>query len=161
MKKNGIKEILLIVFAFLILLSIIYIPKIIKRNRDDINNGPIELKESYGVNEYIPVYVNDKQMSIIYFKDFLNMLLYDIDGSYDLLDKDYRDRVFENIYNYKDYIYNLKLSLNTSIVKYAVYERGNYKYYDLYDSDGHRFIFKTNGVLQYKVYFDDIDKGEE
>lgn len=161
MKKNEIKEIILVVFVIVILLSVIYIPKIIKKHKYDIDNSSIELKESYGVNEYIPIYVDDKQMAIIYYKDYLNTLMYDIDGSYNLLDKEYRAKRFENRYNYKAYIDSLNISVAASVVKYATYDKLGYKYYDVYDSGGNRFIFKTNGVLQYKVYFDDISEGDE
>lgn len=161
MKKLDLKSILIISFVVLIIAGVIYIPKILRRKGNRIDYSGIEIKDNYSVNEYIPVYVDDLQMTKIYYKDYLNWLINDMDGSYNLLDNDYRDKVFENIYNYKQYINSLKLSLNADISKYAVYERGNFKYYDFYDSDGHRFIFKTDGVLQYKVYFDDIDEGEE
>ena len=100
-------------------------------------------------------------MSKIYFKDFLNALNTDMDSTYNLLEVDYRESVFENIYNYKKYIDNLELTMGSYVVKCATYERGKYKYYDIYDNDGNRFIFKTNGVMQYKVFFDDIDEGED
>ena len=163
MKKDNKSNVILIVGLLLIVFSIVYIPKYfknLKKNRG-IGNFNIEKKTSYTPNEIIPVYVDDEQMSKIYFRDFLNTIIIDMESSYNLLDVDYRENVFSNIYNYKKYIDSLELSMSSSVVKYATYERVGFKYYDVYDNNGNRFIFETNGVMQYKVYFDDIDEGED
>lgn len=162
MKKNS--NLILIVTLIVVVLAIVYIPNILRNNKKsnyDINDLKFEKKTSYKPNEIIPVYVDDKQMSKIYLNDFINKLIYDIDGSYDLIDSNYKKYNFVSLNDYKEFIYNMEISMNNSISKYATYERLGYKYYDLYDKDGHRFIFKTDGVLQYKVLFDDIEEGEE
>ena len=161
MKKYS--NLILIVTLIVIVLAIIYLPDYIKNYKKykGISDFNIEVKTSYKPNEIIPVYVDDKQMSKIYLNDFINKLIYDIDGSYDLIDSDYKKYNFINVNDYKEFIFNMEISMNNSVSKYATYERLGYKYYDLYDKDGHRFIFKTDGVLQYKVLFDDIEEGEE
>ena len=163
MKENNKSNIIIVVVLLLMLAGIIYIPQYLKnaRKNQNIVNFDIQKKNNYKPNEIIPVYVDDEQMSKIYFKDFLKKLIIDINDTYDLLDVDYRERVFENIYNYKSYIESLGILESSSVGKFATYERNNYKYYDIYDNRGNRFIFETNGVMQYKVYFDDIDEGEE
>ncbi len=162
MKNNDNKgSIVLLIFVIVCVLGVIYIPRLFKGNGEGMSTLKLIEKDYYGVNEYIPVYVDDEQMSKKYLQDYINSLIYDMDGSYKLLDKEYREEKFGNIYNYKYFIDSLNISTSAEVAKYAVYERFGYKYYDLYDKDGHRFIFKTDGVLQYKVYFDDIDEGEE
>ena len=163
MKRDNKSNIILLIVLFLMLVSIIYVPKYIKniKKNKGIVNFDIQMKENYKPNEIIPVYIDDEQMSKIYFRDFLNALVTDMNSSYNLLDVDYRESVFSNIYNYKKYIDSLELSMSSSVVKYATYERVGFKYYDVYDNNGNRFIFETNGVMQYKVYFDDIDEGED
>lgn len=163
MMKDNKNNIVLIIAGLLVLAAIIYVSQYVKNSKKNqiITNFNIEKKGSYKPNEIIPVYVDDEQMSKIYFNDFLNKLITDINSTYNLLDVDYRERVFENIYNYKSYIEGLNISDDTRVEKFATYERDNYKYYDIYDNRGNRFIFETNGVMQYKVYFDDIDEGEE
>lgn len=161
MKENDYKNYFLIIFVVLFVAAIIYVPKIIKSHKSEFIDHSIKLKDSYNINEIIPVYVNDQQMSRIYYKDFVNSVLSDVNSTYDLIDEDYREKRFGNIYKYKDYINSLNLSISSDVKKYATYERPGYKYYDIYDKEGNRIIFKTKGVLQYKVLFDDIDKGED
>lgn len=162
MKKNNNDSIILFVIVVLILLAVLYVPNFIKNfgKNESIINYNVELKENYQPNEIIPIYVDDEQMSKIYFKDFLYKVISDIDSSYLFLNEDYREDSFKDIYKYKDYINSLNLSIDDSVSKFATYERGIYKYYDVYDNIGNRFIFRTNGVMQYEVYFD-LDEGEE
>ena len=162
---NKKDNIVIIIVAVLMLAIVIYFPKFIKNknNRDyyDSSLDKISNKTNYQANEIIPVYVNDQQMSRIYYKDFVNSVLSDVNSTYNLIDEDYRKKRFGDIYKYKDYINSLNLSISSDVKRYATYERPGYKYYDIYDKEGNRIIFKTKGVLQYKVLFDDIDKGED
>lgn len=161
MKEFKFKDVLIIVLIILIVASIIYLPKILNKNKSDFDYQKIEVKEIYKANEIIPLYVNDEQMAKIYLRDYINNLINDMNGSYDLLDKNYRDERFGNINDYKSFIDSLKISYDSQVKRFAVYTSSIYKFYDVYDQDNNRFIFKTNGVMQYNVYFDDIDEGEE
>lgn len=149
-------------FPFLIIvvviLGVVYLPGILKKNKYDLSNTSYRkniVKDKYNVNEYISVYVDDEQMSKKYLKDFLNNVFNDFDASYNLLNKEFREYKFGGLTKYREYIESLNLSYSTGIFKYSTYEVSGYKYYDLYDKSGHRFIFKTNGVLQYEVFFED------
>ena len=157
------KNIFLVGFLILCVVGVIYIPKLLRKNNEGITNIKYIEKDKYKVNEYIPVYVDDMQMSKKYLKDYINQLIYNIDDSYELLDRDYRNKVFGNVEIYKNYIYSLNLSGAISVNKYATYENGGYKFYDIIANDGHRFVFRTKGVMQYNVYFDDFldSEGEE
>ena len=155
--NNNLKNILIIVFFLVCVLAVLFIPKLFKNNDEGVTSLKYIEKDKYKVNEYIPVYVDDMQMSKKYLNDFINYLLKDIDGSYELIDIDYRTNKFNNINEYKQFIYDLKIPVSDSVIEYATYELNGYKYYDIYDKQGNRFIFKTNGVMQYKVLFD-LDK---
>lgn len=155
--ESNLKNIIPIVIIIALIIGVIYIPKLLKKNNEDFDFGVHESisKDKYDVNEYIPVYVDDKQMSRIYLRDYVRNVLNDIDSSYDLINDKYRMDKFGSIDKYKEYINSLNLSMLIDIDKYSTYDRRGYKYYDMYDMDGHRFIFRTNGVMQYEVLFDD------
>lgn len=164
MKNNfDLKNVFIFLFIIGCLSCVLFIPKLLKNKNDGYKDGTnhIIVKDSYKVNEFIPVYVNDQQMSIKYLHDFISILIEDIDNSYDMIDKDYRDKKFGSLKEYRNYIDSLEIPYDDTVSKYATYELNGYKYYDIYDRDGHRFIFKTEGVMQYKVLFDTLDDGDD
>ena len=161
MKNNdNLKNVLLVILFVVSILAIIYIPKFLKRDSHELKYVEYIKKDKYKVNEYIPIMVNDEQMSRKYLNDFINIIIDDIDYSYTLIDEDYKNEMFGSLDSYKKYIYDLKLPVIDTVDKYAVYDLNGYKYYDIYDKDGHRFIFKTKGVMQYKVLFDNNSESE-
>ena len=164
MKDKSYESILLVGCILLIVLGVIYIPRFIKNYKNEnssIEEFNIERKENYKANEIIPIYVDDEEMSKLYLMDFMNMLIYDIDESYNLFNEEYRDKKFNSLISYKEYINSMSIPVNNSVKKYAVYNIDDYKCYDIYDVNNNRFVFKTNGVMQYEVYFDDIELNEE
>lgn len=159
MKNNStLKTIITIIVIIVIILAVIYLPGIIKNqnSNNSINDKQsVEYTKNYEVNEYIPIMINDEQMSRIYLSDYMNNVLYNPDKAYDSLNKEYREKKFGSLDAYKNYINSLNLSKSSELDKYATYDKYDYKYYDLYDKDGNRYIFKTNGVMQYEIYLDD------
>lgn len=159
-EEKSLKNYITYIVIFIVIICIIYIPKLLKNDKYDLNYNRFTndiVKDKYKVNEYISVYVDDEQMSKKYLNDFLNVVFNDLDASYNLLNKKYREHKFGGLSKYRDYIESLNLSYSTGIFKYSTYEVNGYKYYDLYDKNGHRFIFKTNGVLQYELFFEDYN----
>lgn len=161
MKKNNLlNSFVPIIIILIAIVVLIVIPKFL--SRDDsakYKRDYIIAKTKYSTNEYIPILVSDEQMTKKYILDYLNATHLDIRDSYYLLDKEYRNNIFGNIDKYVKYV-NIH-NFTYEIEKFSVYERGKYKYYDVYDINGNHFIFKTNGVMQYSVMFDDeIDMGE-
>lgn len=158
MNDNGLKKYFPFVIIIIVILCIIYLPNLLKRDKYDLNSGRNVkniVKDKYKANEYISIYVDDEQMSKKYLNDFLSNVFNDLDASYNLLNKEFREYKFGGLTKYREYIESLNLSFSTSVFKYSTYESQGFKYYDLYDKNGHRFIFKTNGVLQYEVFFED------
>ena len=159
-KNDSSKTYILLVFVFTCVLAIIYIPKFLKRD-EGISDVKSILKDKYGVNEVVPVYIDDEQMSRKYLQDYINNLIYDMRDSYNLLNEDYRDDRFGSVDNYISYIDSLGIRVDASVLKYYIFETNGYKVYDVFDTDGHRYIFKTKGVMQYEVYFDSIEVEED
>lgn len=160
-KKGNVFVIIILVCCFIIVYLFISLVKKYTNNNISLNESDYKIK-NYGINEYIPIMVDDEQMSKKYLSDFVNQLIIDIDGSYYLLNKEYREQKFKSVDEYKAYIYSLNIDISANVSKYLSYERNNNKFYDLYDNNNNRFIFKTNGVMQYEVLFEDFDnKGEE
>lgn len=148
MKNNSIKNIIIVV-AIILIFSLLYI--IIDKVFNDDSSINLYLK-NYKVNEYIPIYVSDEQMAEIYLNDYIHKIYFDINGSYELLDAEYRKQKNLTLESYKSYIYSLNLSSNMK--KYYVIDKDGYLYFGVYDSNGNILVFKTNGVMQYTVYLD-------
>lgn len=124
---------------------------------DKYLNNDVEQKEflkNYEVNEYIPTYVSDEEMARIYLNEYIYIMYSDTERAYQLLDEKYRKEKFGDIENFKNYIKTLNYS-TYKVNKFYVDEKGGYKIYGVYDTNGNLFIFKTNGVMQYTVYLDD------
>ena len=157
-QESNFSNVIIVIIVIILILSIVYLPKIIKKDYGNVNSDKyFEEIKNYGVNEYIPTMVDDEQMSRKYLNDFKNALVNDLDASYNLLDHDYRNEIFGSVSEYKKYLSSLDLTRMTELDKWATYDKNGYKYYDLYDKNGNRFIFKTKGVMQYEVLFEDYD----
>lgn len=113
----------------------------------------VHLKK-YMANEYIPTYISHNDMAKIYLNDYLFNMRYDEKNAYDLLDGEYREAKFGSFEKFSNYISNLRMK-QIKMKKYSKYSKGKYIIYKVYDEEDNLFIFKTNGVMQYKVYFDD------
>lgn len=124
-------------------------------NKDETSKykyGYVIQKSKYSNNEYIPILVSDEQMSRKYILDFLNTYYRDYKEAYNILDEEYRNETFGNYDKFKNYMEVHKFTYE--IDSYSVYGNGKYQYYDVYDKNGNRIIFKTSGVMQYSVMFE-------
>lgn len=146
-KKNIFIVAIILIFLILLYLLLSYVFK----------EDPEEYEEylkNYGVNEYINTYVSDEDMAKIYLNDYTYNMYTDVDAAYNLLDEEYRNKKFGNLENYKNYVNSLEYS-SYVLTKYYVDKAGNNVTFGVYDQNGNLFVFKTNGVMQYKVYLDD------
>lgn len=109
--------------------------------------------KTYNVNEYSMVNISDEQMAGIYLLDFRYILYNDITSAYNLLDEAYRNKKFGSVENFQNYINSINFS--NVVSKYYVQRSGDYVVYGVYDTNSNLFIFKTDGVMQYTVYFDE------
>lgn len=149
MKNNTLK--IIIIFAIIILFAIIGYFIYNKTLLENKNNSHLK---NYKSNEYIPTYVSSEDMAKIYLNDYLYYCRYDVEEAYKLLDKNYRNKKFNNIDEFKNYI-NIFANLNVKVNKYLISKKNGYRLYYIYDNNGNVFIFKTKGVMQYTVYLDE------
>ena len=108
----------------------------------------------YKSNEYIPTHVAYEDLAQIYLNDYTYNMSFDIQKAYDLLDIKYREKKFNSISDFSNYVRDLK-NYKIKMKKYIRYKIGKYTIFKIYDNNNNLFIFKTNGVMQYSVYLDD------
>ena len=150
-KKSTFRYAILIIIIIAICSGIIIISK--DKNKPQISDKYQELK-NYKDNEYIPVYISDNDMAKIYLNDFISTAITDPQVSYSLLDDEYRNLKYPTYQSYYEN-YILGLDLNVTMSKFYKESDAGYLYFGVYDNKENLYIFKTKGVMQYKVYLDD------
>lgn len=151
MNEKPVKYFIIIV-AIISIFTIIYL--ILDKFLNSNNEEMVEYLKDYEVNQYIPTYVSDEGMAKIYLNDYIKKTYYDIEGAYELLDEEYRDKKFASLDDFKNYIYS-NTNLNYKLQKYYKITKDGYIIFGVYDERDNLFIFKTKGVMQYSVYLDD------
>ena len=151
-KKN--KAIIILILIFAILISFYFIRNYISNKR--FNDKKITqyqtVPKTYDVNEYVSMDISDESMASIYYNDYVKSLYRDLEGSYLLLDEEYRNEKFGNVNAYINYMNTLEFG---RVEKYYKKETNDYVIYGVYDTYNNLYVFKTNGVMQYSVYLDD------
>lgn len=143
-KNIIIFAVILLVFAGLYILVDKYLNK----------EEPEEFLKNYEVNEYIPTYIADEDLTKIYLNEYVHTMYTDTEKAYELLDKEYKEKKFGSLQNFQEYVNNLTYS-NYMLDRFYVDTKGKYTIYGAFDTNGNIFIFKTNGIMQYTVYLDD------
>ena len=113
-----------------------------------------EFLKNYEVNEYIPTYISDEDLTKIYLNEYVHIMYSDVERAYELLDTEYKEKKFGSLEVFKEYVNSLTYS-NYKLDRFYVDTDGKYTIYGAFDTNGNIFIFKTNGVMQYTVYLDD------
>ena len=150
-KKNVIGYILIV----FVVLAVAYSLTIIKNREKKVTlPDSYQALKNYTVNEYIPVYVSDEDMVKIYFNDFLNKLIYTPEDAYYLLDKDYMNEEYPTYSSFYSDIVSSR-TYNVEISTFYKVFRDGYTIFGVYDTDDNFYAFKTKGVMQYSVAFDD------
>ena len=140
------------IFAIIVVVFVcIYIVLDKYLNKEEVDS---EFLKNYEVNEYIPTYVSDEDLIKIYLNEYIHIMYSDIERAYELLDIEYKEKKFNNIENFREYVNNLTY-YSYKLDRFYVDNDGEYTIYGAYDTNGNIFIFKSNGVMQYTVYLDD------
>ena len=152
MKNNKETKNIIIFVIVLFVFSIAYIllDKIFNKEEDEYG----QFLKNYQVNEYIPTYVSEEDMAKIYLNDYIFKMFSNPEEAYKLLDEEYREKKFGSYDNFKKHIYSLNYS-SFNMDRYFIKTKRSYNIYGVYDTNDNLFIFKTKGVMQYKVYLDD------
>lgn len=151
MNKNTKKSLIIGIIILLVFsLTYILLDKIINKEDDEQNYS----LRNYEINEYIPTYVSDEDMAKIYLNDYIHTMYLNEEKAYNLLDEEYKNKKFGSLDNYKNYVSSLNYS-TYEVSKYYKVSKKGYLIFGVYDTNGNFFGFKTNGVMQYKVYLDE------
>ena len=137
------------IVVIIVILSLFYVIGILKKSEKDEHY--IEYLKNYEANEFIPVYISDNDIAVMYLSDYKNLLINNQYDAYQLLDDECKKEYFPTFKSFKDYIqtidiYGIKMSkfykeYNIGILSFGVY--------DQYDN---LFVFNVEGVMQYKVF---------
>lgn len=125
-------------------------------NIDDIN---LEIKntdiENNTDNKFTYTRVNDEGASKKYFDLYKQLMLNNPDEAYNYLDEEYRNRRFETVENYKQYIANNYNELSGIIFsQYLVNRYDDYTEYVCRDQYENLYIFNVTAVKEYTAKLD-------
>lgn len=120
-----------------------------------VNELNIKLIERNDYNEVKKIKLDEERICLQYYYDYMNMLRNDTDKLYETLNNEYREKRFENIENFKDYINENKQKLEKVVPSnYQVKSRNNYTEYRLVDEEGRNYIFCATAAMKYTMYLD-------
>ena len=117
--------------------------------------------EKYNAVSYMSV--SDAQMSVIYFNMYKEKLLNSHEEAYNLLDEEYKEKRFDKIDNFKEYIENNKEYITDMyLVDYKLIKNDNCNIYNLKDQYGNVYVLKETAMMEYTVQLDNytIDNEE-
>lgn len=131
MKK--LRNIIIVTFIVIIILIIALIlllnrnSKQLSSNNNTINNTVEEHLDIIRYRKYneIPrTYISDQQMCNIYLNDYKNNALYRVEEAYNTMDKEYREKRFGTLEDYKAYVEkNINTIFNIKMAKYSIQKR--------------------------------------
>ena len=106
-------------------------------------------------NTFSFVNVDDSTIINDYLSNFKNLLINDVDSSYELLNEDYKTNKFGTIDEYKKYVdNNINYLLSITIDKYKKDVTENGTRYTCIDENGNYYVFEETAIMQYKVLLD-------
>ena len=151
MDNKNILKIMQIVFALLFVVVIFFLVKRFNFNKEETDE--IEFLKNYEINEYVPTYISEDQMARIYLSDYINNMFFYPKDAFALLDEGYSIKRFNTYNDFLTYVESLNYT-TFSMDRYATYTKNGNRYFDIYDENGLRYIFKVNGVMEYSVFLD-------
>lgn len=116
-------------------------------DKKEINNSQYNFVSAVSVDD--ETYCQDL------FEDYKNRLFYDVDGLYEILDKEYREKKFGSLEAFKNYVQNNKTKLvNERLTGYSIEEVEDYTQYICEGKDGNYYYFKVIAPMQYTLIMD-------
>lgn len=121
------------------------------------NSNDTIIKEHYNANDIVKVKFSESDIVKKYLSDYRNLMMYDVEEAYNLLNGDYRSAKFSNLDNFINYINEYKSSSTYSleVEKYSKVISNGKRIYDVVDKSGYHYIFKENSIMDYEVFLDD------
>lgn len=153
--KKNYKLIIICISLICIFLIAFFITRIEYNNVESYYEEP--QIEKYDANKIMYIYMDKEDIVKKYLNDYKNKIISNIDEAYNSLNKEYREKKFGNLDQYKKYINNY-LSSKTYSMQVESYNETSVngkRIYNIYDTSGNRYIFKENSIMNYEVYLDD------
>ena len=157
MKSKDIKTIIICVILIGIVFTLyLFVNK--NNSETDVSKEPVEIIKHYNSNEYVPIYIDDNKIVDIYLNEYKNYMIYNTEKAYNTLNKEYREKKFGTLENYKNYIQTImSLELiNTEVSTYNLKVINGKKIFNIYDKLGNQYIIKENSIMDYEIYLDDF-----
>lgn len=99
--------------------------------------------------------LDEERICLQYYYNYSGLLKNNLDKLYYVLDKSYRDKRFENIDLFKEYINNNKQILEKAVLsKFQVKKNNNYTEYTCVDEEGRYYVFYATSPMKYTLYLD-------
>ena len=127
-------------------------------NVKDVINGIkfIRIKD----NEYNDlgetVNIDNEDVCVTYFSDYINYVYNDIDYAYELISDDMK-KIYTDKNKYVNYIYDNFSSLSSTADKCGFNVSNNQNIYTIIDTNGNIYKFIENSIMNYKVEFSLIE----
>jgi len=120
-----------------------------------LNDIKIENIEKNDYNELKKIKLDEERICLQYYYDYLDMLRSNTDKLYETINKEYREKRFENIENFKNYISNNKQKLEKAVLSsYQVKNIKDYVEYTCVDEEGRYYVFCATSAMKYTMYLD-------
>lgn len=114
--------------------------------------------EENNYNYFMMVYANDTMIVNKYFDNLKQLLIYNPNQLYEILDKDYKEKKFQNSQNFINYLRRISNRFtNLEVTKYQ-YKDGIIKIIDNYDN---YYTFKISELMKYTVLLDNYTIPDE
>ena len=141
----------LIIIITILLVVLILIGVLIFNGNEDqnYNRKYDESKTKYKINEVVPIYVNQEQMAKKYLSEYINLIVFDEEKAFELLDESFSQRYFSGDFDaFSKYINSLKTKqfVQAKVTGYDIRKIEGKTYYYVKDLDGNQFLFKESGV---------------
>lgn len=95
--------------------------------------------------------ITKEKICVSYLSDYVNMLNYDIEEAYNLLDDTTKKNY--SLEKFKSYISNNFDRITTDADKCLFETVGDKRIYTVIDKNGNRYVFRENSIMNYKVNF--------
>ena len=101
--------------------------------------------------------VNQEQMAKKYLSEYVNLIVFDEEKAFKLLDESFSQRYFSGDFDaFSKYINSLKTKqfVQAKVTGYDIRKIEGKTYYYVKDLDGNQFLFKESGIRNYTVVID-------
>lgn len=128
----------------------------IKNNQINSNFLKPKTIEKNSKNEYSFELMTDRKIAVLYFDIIKNLIDYEPEVLYDILDTEYRQKKFTNVQEFKEYINSNENRFSTmEIDKYANYKYDDYLQYVCLDTEGNYYIINEDVQTgDYTIFLD-------